>query len=142
MNAKHSAILLSGLLLLMIAAAWAQTSDKIQPTCPGTPNANGDARSSAWVRADWNSNTNRWDVDCTSLSISSNTVANAVRNATNALPPRRGGSRGNSNYVNMTPYVAPPDTNVYTGANANAAVRPANKVKSVKREPNTRRPGN
>jgi hypothetical protein len=120
MNAKVSAILLTGLLLLMIVAAWAQTSDVANPTCPATPlEGNGSRRSSTWVRVDWNANTNRWDVDCASLSWEGNTnsAANATNatNATNAImnvttpAGRRRSPRGNTNwnsnkYINTDPY--------------------------------------
>lgn len=57
MNAKHSAILLSGLLLLMIGIAWAQTTEPTQSTCPAViPQWNVNWRpsenASKWVRAD------------------------------------------------------------------------------------------
>ncbi len=152
MNAKHSAILLSGLLLLMIGVAWAQRSDTPTPTCPPLEDKilQDLLQPTAWVRANWNMNTSKWEIDCTQIDAianaavpaanSYNAMSNSAYNATNSRPPR---SRGNSNYVNTNPYKAPPDTNIYTGPNANVNVRPAtNAVKRVKREPNTRRPGN
>ena len=59
MNAKHSAILLSGLLLLMIGVAWAQTNTRPMPTCPvvihqSNVNYRPSENAYKWVRADWN----------------------------------------------------------------------------------------
>ncbi|MEQ1762153.1 MAG: hypothetical protein ABL984_03300 [Pyrinomonadaceae bacterium] len=159
MNAKHSAILLSGLLLMMIGIAWAQSSDTAPPTCPALSDEflQGILQPTAWARADWNAKTSRWEIDCTQMDSIANMPASYPANAYNALSnaprmsnalPSRGNRRpsGNGNYVNTNPYKAPPDTNIYTGPNANTAnVTRANAVKPakpVKREPNTRRPGN
>ncbi|MBK9164839.1 MAG: hypothetical protein IPM21_13215 [Acidobacteria bacterium] len=98
MKAKHSVILLSGLLLLMIAAAWAQTSDTVRPTCPAViynwnANYRPDNNASKWLRADWNANADRWEIDCSSELPSANAVNRAsnmssngaMYNATNAV---------------------------------------------------------
>ena len=144
MNAKHSAILLSGLLLMMIGIAWAQTIDGARPTCP--PLSDDDLQAmlipSAWARADWNAKTSRWDIDCAQLdSIANmpasypanayNAVSNATFNATNSLPARRR-SRGNSNYVNTNPY-----NSVYNSLSnsANIAVNAMNATTNVNARP-------
>jgi hypothetical protein len=126
MNAKHSAILLSGLLLLMIGIAWAQNTDIEDPTCP--PLSDESLQSmlipSAWVRAYWDANRSRWKIVCDQMdSIANMPPANAYNSTTNAMTnalPSRGRrrSRGNSNYVNMNPYKAPPDANVYINGKA------------------------
>ncbi|MDI1243569.1 MAG: hypothetical protein PSX80_16790 [bacterium] len=130
MNAKHSVILLSGLLLLMIAAAWAQTSDTPRPTCPAITygwNANyrPDSNATKWVRADWNANADRWEIDCSSELPSSN--------ATNTLGPARNSGIHNGMYNSANAVRA---TNTNMPGNSPRPARP------VKREPNTRRPGN
>jgi hypothetical protein len=71
-------------------------------------------------------------------------------NALNAIPmmPGRTPSRGNGNYVNTNPYNAQLG-NGYSNSNVNAnmaanVVNAANarRPRAVRREPNTRRPGN
>jgi hypothetical protein len=151
MNAKHSAILLTGLLLLMIGIAWAQS--KVEPpTCP--PLEDGSLQQmlqpEAWVKAYWNANMSRWEIDCKQIDAEANMArpypangANAMVNAANAA--RIPGRRTNSNYVNTDPYNYLRNINANAnmaanapGANANAVRRP----KAVRREPNTRRPIN
>ena len=151
MNAKHSAVLLSGLLLLMIGIAWAQTTSPARPTCP----ADGDngkwapgSNTSKWVRADWNANTEVWDIDCSEpLSLldaePSNSMSNFMR-MSNTLPSRgRGRSNGNSNYINTDPYNSSYNSAANAAANssanvaANLAVNAASRPKSrTKRRPN------
>lgn len=149
MEAKRSATLLSGLLLLMIFVGWAQKSDTTRPTCPAVSDSMLQSMlvPTAWVKADWNANTSRWDIDCSQIdaianmpalfphNAMTNQVYNAIRNQANALPSR-GRPLSNSNYVNTNPYRPGPDTNVYTGPNAtvsnvaaNSAVKPAPKSK-------------
>jgi len=148
MNAKHSAILLSGLLLVMIGIAWADAPSMHAPTCPAVSDESLQEmlKPTAWARADWNAKTSRWDIDCAQMDAianmatapPANAVANAASNSTNSLPPRPGSGR-NGNYVNTNPYIYRGDLN----ANANMPARNANAVKTprfVKREPNTRRP--
>ena len=149
MNAKHSAILLSGLVLLMIGIAWAQSSNAPQPTCPPLKDESLQQmlQPEAWVKAYWDANLSHWHIDCTQIDAIANmpapypvNSANAIRNAVTVAPRRN----SNSNYVNTNPYKAPPDTNIYNGANANVRAVNANTVRparSIKREPNTRRPG-
>jgi hypothetical protein len=90
MEAKRSAILLSGLLLLMIFAAWAQTSDTAKPTCPAVADSmlQSMLQPTAWVRADWNADTSRWDIDCKQMDAIANMPApymqtNSIQPATN-----------------------------------------------------------
>lgn len=131
MNAKHSAILLSGLLLLMMGIAWAQTTTPPMPTCPAVIyEANVNYRPSEnaykWVRADWNAAADHWEIDCNNEFPSTN-AANAI---SNAYPPSRP-----QNYNSMRN-----SANFNTAANAvNANVR---RPRSIRREPNTRRPTN
>jgi hypothetical protein len=128
MNAKRSAILLSGLLLLMIVAAWAQALDAPRPTCPpiiykANVNYRPDGNVSKWVRADWNANADLWEIDCSSELLSGNATTNALGSASG------GGIYNSANAVRA---------NVATNANMPGNTpRPA---RTVKREPNTRRP--
>ena len=126
MEAKRSVILLSGLLVLMFFMGWAQTMDTTRPTCPAVPDSmlQSMLQPTAWVRADWNANTSRWEIDCTQIDAIANMPSslpansyNAAMNMSNAVPSR-GRSRSNSNYVNTNPYKPGPDTNIYTGSNA------------------------
>ncbi len=147
MNAKHSAILLTGLLFLMIGIAWANGSATHAPSCPPLDDSvlQDMLQPTAWARADWNAKTSRWDIDCKQIDAIANIPHPAYNATANAAVPARGGSRGNGNYVNTNPYKAPPDTNTYISNKPFNANMPANIVKaprSVKREPNTRRPGN
>jgi hypothetical protein len=128
MNAKHSAILLTGLLLLMMGLAWAQTTTPPMPTCPvviyrANINYRPSENAYKWVRADWNAKADHWEIDCNSEFPSAN--ANAT---SNAYPPPRP-----RDYNTMTKA-----TNYNVAANAvNANVR---RPRSIRREPNTRRP--
>jgi len=124
MKAKRSAILLSGLLLLMIIVGWAQTSDGTRPSCPPVSDSmlQSMLEPAAWVKADWNANTSRWDIDCRQIDAIANMAAgpmnvNATRPAANMVPTRRG-SRSNSNYVNTNPYRPGPDSNIYPMSNS------------------------
>ncbi len=133
MKAKHSVILLSGLLLLMIAAAWAQTSESPRPICPpviyeANVNYRPYGNVSKWFRADWNANADRWEIDCSSELPS--------ENSTNTLGPAHGNSIHNGLY---NPANAVP-ANVAT--NTNMPVNRPRPAPRVTREPNTRRPGN
>lgn len=126
MKAKHSVILLSGLLLVMMFVGWAQRPGTERPSCPAVPDSMEQMmlEPTAWVRADWNASTSRWDIDCTQIDPSANIpVSNANANAWNnaaSIPRRRGTRSGTiSNQVNNAPYKAPPDMNVYRGVNAN-----------------------
>ena len=138
MKAKRSAILLSGLLLLMIFVGWAQESNGPRPSCP--PVADSMLQSmlepTAWVRADWNSNTSRWDIDCKQIDAianmpagPSNLMYNATRPADKA--PTRRGSRSNSNYVNTNPYRPEPDTNVYLMSNSVVNATVVNTISNI-----------
>ena len=77
----------------------------------------------AWVKAEWNANTSRWDIDCKQIDATANLAvlpANGNYNATrpaNMVPTRRG-SRSNSNYVNTNPYRPGPDSNIYPMSNS------------------------
>jgi hypothetical protein len=140
MEAKRSVILLSGLLLLMIFVGWAQTSDTAKPTCPPASDFLTQAMliPTAWVRADWNANTSRWEIDCTQMDaianmpshLPSNMYNTTTNSMTNAVPSRRG-PRGNSNYVNTNPYRS--NYNISESANAaaniaaNSNAKPANR---------------
>lgn len=151
MNAKHSAILLTGLLFLMIGLAWAQRESEAPPTCPPLEDKalQDMLQPSAWARANWNMNTSRWEIDCTQLDAIANMApppwSNSVVNAANAAAPARtrpGQRRSNSNYVNTDPYnyLRNVDPNANTVMNANMP-RNTNRVRPampVKREPNTR----
>ena len=129
MKAKHSVILLSGLLLVMMFVGWAQRPGTERPSCPAVADSMEQMmlEPTAWVRADWNANTSRWDIDCTQIDPSANIPVSNVNasvrapgNAMNALPRRRGSRSSTiSNQVNTNPYKAPPDMNVYPGVNAN-----------------------
>jgi len=133
MNAKHSAILLSGLLLLMIGIAWAQVPDATRPTCPpiiyeANVNYRPYGNVTKWVRADWNAKADRWEIDCASEMPS----MNASNSLANAWP------RTSSDHNTMT-------NSASWNANANMPAQNATNVRpprSVKREPNTRRPSN
>jgi hypothetical protein len=127
MKAKHSVILLSGLLLLMMAAALAQTSETPRPTCPpiiyeANVNYRPDYNASKWLRADWNANADRWEIDCSSELPSANAV-NAASNMSNTAM---------YNAANAVP------ANV--AANANMPANRPRPAPRVTREPNTRRP--
>jgi len=95
--------LLSGLLLLMIFVVWGQTNDGPRPSCP--PVADSELQSmlepTAWVRADWNANASRWDIDCKQIDAIANMPAGPSNaNATgpaNRLPTRRR-PQSNGNY--------------------------------------------
>lgn len=82
MKAKHSIILLSGLLLLMFLVGWA--SDTPRPTCSAVPDPllQSMLMPTAWVRADWNANTLRWDIDCTQID----SIANMPAPGANVAP--------------------------------------------------------
>ena len=129
MNAKHSAILLSGLLLLMMGLAWAQTTNPTMPTCPvviyqANVNYRPSENAYKWVRADWNAAADQWEIDC------NNEFPSATNATSNAYPPAR---PWNYNAVTNS-------ANFNTAANVmNANVR---RPRAVRREPNTRRPGN
>lgn len=106
MNAKHSAILLSGLLLLMIGIALAQSANSPAPTCP--PVADEflqkilQEQPEAWARADWNAKTARWEVDCSQIDALANMAGRIPSNA------------GNTSLIDAEP--VPPTAN--TPANA------------------------
>lgn len=74
MNAKHSAILLSGLLLMMIGIAWAQGPGTAPPTCPAVSEEYLQEMlvPSAWVKANWNMNASIWEIDCTQMDAVAN----------------------------------------------------------------------
>ena len=74
MKAKRSMILLSGLLLLMIFAAWAQRSDTVRPTCPPVSDSTLQfmLEPTAWVKAEWNAKTSLWEIDCTQMDAIAN----------------------------------------------------------------------
>jgi hypothetical protein len=145
MKAKRSAILLSGLLLLMIYVGWAQNSNGPRPSCPPVEDSmlQSMLEPTAWVRADWNAKTSRWDIDCKQIDAIANmpagpsNMSNATRLA-NALPSR-GRLRSNSSYVNTNAYTPEQNVNVYFGptsyanttANlaANSNTKPAPKPK-------------
>lgn len=144
MNAKHSAILLAGLLLVMIGIAWADAPNIDAPTCPAVSDDSLQEmlKPTAWARADWNAKTSRWDIDCTQMDAIANMPAsypanayNTVRNTavspTNSLPPRRS-SRSNINYVNTNPYNSASMYVLNVNVNANM---PANAIKPAKRRP-------
>ena len=139
MNAKHSAILLSGLLLLMMGIAWAQTSNSAIPTCPvviyeANVNYRPSSNAHKWVRADWNAKADRWEIDCDSELPS----MNAANSTTNAWPMSNSYYNTISNSANWNA-----STNAVNAA-ANMPARNAANVRprrSIKREPNTRRPG-
>ena len=153
MNAKHSALLLSGLLLLMIGIAWAQSSDKAPPTCPALADEflQGILQPTAWARADWNANTSRWEIDCKQLDAIANMPAsypaNAIKNSATTMSnrlPSRGNRRsaGHSNYTNTNPYRSPYNS-VSEEANAAAANATANvaaNAVNAARSPRRRRP--
>lgn len=129
MNAKHSAILLSGLLLLMIVAAWSQIPEAPRPTCPpviykANVNYRPYGNVSKWVRADWNGNADLWEIDCSSELPSGNATTNAIDHAPGGIY-----NSANAVWANVA-------TNANMSGNSPRPVRP------VKREPNTRRPGN
>lgn len=102
MKAKHSAILLSGLLLLMIGIGWAQTGAAVPPTCPALEDKvlQDMLQPTAWARADWNANASRWEIDCNQMDAianravppSYNAVGNAPANAITNAPRRRRGN--------------------------------------------------
>ncbi|MGH9819755.1 MAG: hypothetical protein ACRD43_06260 [Pyrinomonadaceae bacterium] len=89
MKAKHSVTLLSGLLLMMFFVGWASDTTP-PPTCP--PVSDSMLQSmlvpTAWVRADWNANTSRWEIDCTQID----SIANMPAPAANL--PRKGKAKG------------------------------------------------
>ena len=98
MNAKRSAILLSGLLLIMIGIAWAQPSNTAGPTCPAVADEYDQEMliPTAWARADWNAKTSRWEIDCSQMDVMANiagsylaNAANTGSNTMNARPARR-----------------------------------------------------
>lgn len=151
MKAKTSAVLLSGLLLLMLGVAWAQSSDKVPPTCPPLSDEflQSILQPTAWARADWNANTSRWEIDCKQLdsianmpaAYPANAIYNSTRSPANALPTRRR-SRGNSNYVNNNPYRSEynnVDEAANASANSNAIVNVAANA-AAPRGPSRRRP--
>lgn len=151
MNAKHSAILLSGLLLLMIGIAWAQSPSTARPTCPPVEDeiVQYMLQPTTWVRADRNANTSRWDIDCREMRDMenipmSNATHNATSNARNSIPviPGRTPRRSNGNYVNTNPYNSAHYPNFNINVNANMAANSVNArpARPVRREPNTRRP--
>ena len=119
MKAKHSVILLSGLLLLMIGIALADAPNTLSPSCPPLTDEflQEVLKPTAWAKADWNAKTSRWDIDCTQMdaianmpseaypSNAYNATTNSATTMSNAVPSR-GNSRprGNANYVNTNPY--------------------------------------
>jgi hypothetical protein len=112
MKAKHSAILLAGLMLLMIITAWAQTSNTVnsaKPSCPPIENEGMQLFMipAGWVKANWNANTSRWDIDCTEFRAFT-PPPNFNANGANAAPmfanamvnaPTRRRSDANANYT-------------------------------------------
>jgi hypothetical protein len=94
MKAQRSAILLSGLLVLMFFMGWAQTSDTARPTCPPVSDSTLQTmlQPTAWVLADWNAKTSRWDIDCTQIDAIANMQSsipfNGAANWTNAANVR------------------------------------------------------
>ena len=149
---KSSAVLLSGLLLLMLGIAWAQGSDKAPPSCP--PLADEFLQSllqpTAWARADWNANVSRWEIDCKQLdsiakmpaAYPANAIFNSTRSPANALPTRPR-SRGNSNYINTDPYrsyssadyPANQAANFAVNSSANAAANAVTPTRPSRRRP-------
>lgn len=151
MKAKHSAILLTGLLVAMIISTWAQTKDAAKPSCPPIEDEGVQMLTvpSGWVKADWNANTSRWDIDCSefrSFAAPPNSnvnaavkavyrdlpdgpyMSNAVRN-TNTRPWR------DTNFNSNVPFKIANSAN----AVANAANAAANTAVNA-RKPATRRP--
>lgn len=62
----------------------------------------------AWVKADWNATTSRWDIDCSKIDSFANMPLpgyNAANQPANRLP--RKGSHTNANTMNPNPYNAP-----------------------------------
>lgn len=90
MKAKHSIILLSGLLLVMFLVGWA--SDAPRPTCPAVPDSmlQSMLMPTAWVRADWNANTSRWEIDCTQID----SIANMPAPGANVSPKTKAKAKG------------------------------------------------
>jgi hypothetical protein len=131
-------VLLSGLLLLMMFVGWAQTNDDEAPTCPAVPDSmlQKMLEPSAWVRANWNSDTSRWDIDCSQIDAIANMSMPAsnttMSNMTNALPRR---ARTNSTYVNTNPYKSNTDINGYPDANASNVNMAVNTLPRPKRRP-------
>jgi hypothetical protein len=151
MNAKHSAILLTGLLLLMIGIAWAQSTNTTLPTCPPFDDEIEQQlhEPTAWARADWNAKSNRWDIDCSEMRSmatipASNAAYNTTSNALNAIPGRTP-ARSSGNFANTNAYNAQLGngySNPYLNANMPAQnATNARRPRSVRREPNTRKPG-
>jgi hypothetical protein len=129
-------------------AVWAETGDTVRPTCPPLKDEvlQEMLLPTAWVRADWNANTTRWDIKCSEIDSIANMPAsypaNAYNTMTNAatVAPTRRGTGSNSSYVNTNPYKPGPDTNIYTGPNANVRITAANSVPRPTPKPK-RRPG-
>jgi hypothetical protein len=96
MKAKRLVVLLSGLLVLMIVVGWAQDAGGPRPSCPQVEDSmlQSMLEPTAWVRADWNAGTSRWDIDCKQIDAISNMPAGPmnvsnVNRAANVRPRRR-----------------------------------------------------
>lgn len=91
----------------MIIAAWAQTSDTARLSCPPLKDEvlQEILQPTAWVRADWNAETSRWDLDCKQMDSIANMPmpGNALGNAGmygNALPQNAAVRASNANVAN------------------------------------------
>jgi hypothetical protein len=91
MKAKHSAVLLSGLLLFGLFAAVSQTSDTKPPACPALADTSLQSMllPTAWVRANWNANTKQWDIQCSEMDSLANMPASLPTNSANTAPRKR-----------------------------------------------------
>jgi hypothetical protein len=128
MKAKRSIALLSGLLLIMFVAAWAQTSIESETkmaTCPASDydlnrNWNGEPQV-RYMRAVLNVNAKQWEADCKYLTHPANAAAPANWYSANAVTNGRMWPAGNA----------------YNAVPANANAMPANAVTNAPRRPRT-----